>query len=110
MLERHHPDPADRLGSWARGFIRSNPTNASALLADLNSGVAAWISNRREAPRCPRVLRVGHIRARNPQILSPWACTPLPIARPFSKPHPRQEPWWFPPNERLESLLKWMKF
>jgi hypothetical protein len=31
---------------------------------------------------------------------------------PFSKPHPRQEPWWFPPNERLESpsLLEWMKF
>jgi hypothetical protein len=23
MLERHHPDPADRLGSWARGFMRS---------------------------------------------------------------------------------------
>jgi len=44
MLERHHPDPADRLGSWARGFIRSKPTNTSALLADLNSGVAAWIS------------------------------------------------------------------
>jgi transglutaminase-like putative cysteine protease len=44
MLERHHPDPAERLGSWARGFIRSNPTNTSALLADLNSGVAAWIS------------------------------------------------------------------
>ena len=44
MLDRHHPDPTDRLGSWARGFIRSNPTNTSALLADLNSGVAAWIS------------------------------------------------------------------
>jgi transglutaminase-like putative cysteine protease len=44
MLERHHPDPADRLGSWARGFIHSNPTNTWALLADLNSGVAAWIS------------------------------------------------------------------
>ena len=44
MLERHHPDPAGRLDAWARGFIRSNPTNTSALLADLNSGVAAWIS------------------------------------------------------------------
>ena len=43
MLERHHPDPADRLGSWARGFVRSNPTDTSALLADLNSGVGAWI-------------------------------------------------------------------
>jgi transglutaminase-like putative cysteine protease len=44
MLERHHPDPADRLGAWARGFIRSSPTDTLALLADLNSGVAAWIS------------------------------------------------------------------
>jgi transglutaminase-like putative cysteine protease len=44
MLERHHPDPGNRLGVWARGFIRSNPTDTSALLADLNSGVTAWIS------------------------------------------------------------------
>src|SRR5262245_51672334 len=36
MLEPHYPDPTDRLCSWARGFIRSNPTNTSALLADLN--------------------------------------------------------------------------
>lgn len=44
MLERHHPDPTDRLGAWARGFIRSSPTGTLALLADLNSGVGAWIS------------------------------------------------------------------
>jgi len=44
MLELHYADPGDRLGSWARGFVRSNPTNTSALLADLNSGVGAWIS------------------------------------------------------------------
>jgi transglutaminase-like putative cysteine protease len=44
LLERQHPDPNDRLGSWARGFVRSNPTDTSALLADLNSGVAAQIS------------------------------------------------------------------
>ena len=44
MLERHHPDPADRLGAWARGFIRSNPTDTLALLADLNNGVTGWIS------------------------------------------------------------------
>ena len=44
LLERHYPDPSDRLGSWARGFIRSNPTDTSALLADLNSGVATSIS------------------------------------------------------------------
>jgi transglutaminase-like putative cysteine protease len=44
MLERQYPDPNDRLGSWARGFVRSNPTDTSALLADLNAGVAAQIS------------------------------------------------------------------
>jgi transglutaminase-like putative cysteine protease len=44
MLERQHADPYDRLGSWARGFVRSNPTGTAALLADLNNGVAAQIS------------------------------------------------------------------
>jgi transglutaminase-like putative cysteine protease len=44
MLERQYPDPKDRLGSWARGFVRSNPTDTSALLADLNRGVAAQVS------------------------------------------------------------------
>jgi transglutaminase-like putative cysteine protease len=44
MLERQYPDPKDRLGSWARAFVRSNPTDTSALLADLNCGVAAQIS------------------------------------------------------------------
>jgi transglutaminase-like putative cysteine protease len=44
LTERHHPDPDDRLGAWARGFVRGNPTDTSALLADLNSGVAKWIS------------------------------------------------------------------
>src|SRR5258708_38274374 len=44
LLERQNPDPADRLGAWARGFVRSNPTDTSALLADLNSGVGKWIS------------------------------------------------------------------
>ncbi|HUI12045.1 MAG TPA: transglutaminase family protein [Xanthobacteraceae bacterium] len=44
MQERQYPDPNDRLGSWARGFVRSNPTDTSALLADLNIGVKARIS------------------------------------------------------------------
>jgi transglutaminase-like putative cysteine protease len=47
MLERQHADPVDRLGSWARGFVRSNPTDTLALLADLNAGVAAWIAYQR---------------------------------------------------------------
>ena len=44
LLDRQYPDPADRLGSWARGFVRSNPTDTLALLADLNTGVARWVS------------------------------------------------------------------
>jgi transglutaminase-like putative cysteine protease len=44
MLERQHPDPTDRLGAWARGFVRANPTDTLALLADLNAGVKATIS------------------------------------------------------------------
>jgi len=44
MMERHHPDPNGRLESWAAGFVRSNPTDTLALLADLNAGVAARIS------------------------------------------------------------------
>ena len=43
MLERQYPDRNDRLGSWARSFIRSYPTDTSALLADLNSGITAQI-------------------------------------------------------------------
>lgn len=43
MLERQYRDPSDRLGAWARGFVRSNPTDTAALLADLNSGVKTQI-------------------------------------------------------------------
>lgn len=44
MLERQYPDPTDRLGSWARGFVRGKTTDTLALLADLNTGVKAAIS------------------------------------------------------------------
>src|SRR5437660_7276502 len=44
MLERHHPDPTDRLGTWARAFVRGSRTDTLALLADLNAGVKTWIS------------------------------------------------------------------
>jgi transglutaminase-like putative cysteine protease len=44
LLDRHYFDPADRLGSWARAFVRSNPTDTSALLADLNNGVGAAVA------------------------------------------------------------------
>jgi transglutaminase-like putative cysteine protease len=35
-----YPDPAERLQKWARGFVRSNPTDTLSLLKDLNAGVA----------------------------------------------------------------------
>jgi transglutaminase-like putative cysteine protease len=44
MLERQYADPGNRVASWARGFVRSNPTDTLALLADLNNGIAASIS------------------------------------------------------------------
>ena len=43
LLECQYPDPNNRLCAWARGFVRSNPTDTSALLADLNNGVKAQI-------------------------------------------------------------------
>jgi transglutaminase-like putative cysteine protease len=44
MLERHNPDPYDRLSSWARGFVCGSRTDTLALLADLNAGVKASIT------------------------------------------------------------------
>jgi transglutaminase-like putative cysteine protease len=44
MLERQYLDPTDRVGSWTRGFVRSNPTDTVALLADLNHGISARVS------------------------------------------------------------------
>src|SRR6202051_801256 len=44
MLERQYPDPNARLGSWARGFVRGNPTDTLALLADINTVIKASIS------------------------------------------------------------------
>ena len=44
LLERHYPDPNDRLDTWAKAFIYSNPTDTMALLADLNAGVTKWIT------------------------------------------------------------------
>jgi transglutaminase-like putative cysteine protease len=37
------PDPRDRLRDWARGFIRSNPTDTLALLKDLSNGISDWV-------------------------------------------------------------------
>jgi transglutaminase-like putative cysteine protease len=41
MLEQHHLDPSDRVGTWARGFVRGASTDTLALLGDLNAGIHA---------------------------------------------------------------------
>ena len=44
LTAMRYPDPNGRLPAWARGFIRSVPTDTLSMLKDLNAGVAAWIS------------------------------------------------------------------
>jgi transglutaminase-like putative cysteine protease len=44
MIECHYRDPSDRLGAWARAFVRGNRTDTLALLDDLNAGVKSSIS------------------------------------------------------------------
>ncbi len=41
---QQYPDPAGRLRSWTRAFVRSNPTDTLSLLKDLSAGVSRWIS------------------------------------------------------------------
>ena len=41
---QQYPDPAGQLASWARTFVRSNPTDTLSLLKDLSAGIPAWIS------------------------------------------------------------------
>src|SRR6202044_1580944 len=36
--------PADRLGAWARAFVRGDRTDTLALLADMNAGIKLSIS------------------------------------------------------------------
>ena len=44
LAVQQHEDPSDRLQAWARGFVRSDPTDTLALLKDLSAGVLAWVS------------------------------------------------------------------
>jgi len=39
-----YADFGGRLATWARGFVRSTPTDTLSLLKDLSSGVASWIN------------------------------------------------------------------
>jgi transglutaminase-like putative cysteine protease len=44
LATEQYSDQAGRLGGWARGFIRSNPTDTLSLLKDLSVGVAERIN------------------------------------------------------------------
>lgn len=53
---QQHADPSGRLRTWARGFVRSDPTDTLALLKDLSVGVAETIryqSREREGTQSP---------------------------------------------------------
>jgi transglutaminase-like putative cysteine protease len=42
LLVPQYADPERRLLSWARGFVRNDPTDTLSLLKDLNAAIAAW--------------------------------------------------------------------
>lgn len=43
MTIAQYADPTERLRIWARGFVRSNPTDTLSLLKDLNAGIAQHV-------------------------------------------------------------------
>lgn len=43
---RPAPSSQDRVASWAKGFVRSNPTDTLSLLKDINSGILGTVSYR----------------------------------------------------------------
>jgi transglutaminase-like putative cysteine protease len=56
MLDQHYPDPADRVGAWARGFVLGGGTDTLALLGDLSAGIGArlaYLSRDEEGTRTP---------------------------------------------------------
>lgn len=46
LATQQYPDGDGRLSNWARGFVRSNPTDTLSLLKELCAGVAEPISYR----------------------------------------------------------------
>jgi transglutaminase-like putative cysteine protease len=47
LLAPQHSDPDGRLLAWAKGFVRSTPTDTLSLLKDLNAAMSAWIPYQR---------------------------------------------------------------
>ena len=43
LTVRQYPDPDRRLETWARSFVRSNPTDTLSLLKDLSAGVLLFV-------------------------------------------------------------------
>lgn len=43
LTVQQYPDPERRLGLWASGFVRGNPTDTLSLLKDLSEGVSSAI-------------------------------------------------------------------
>jgi hypothetical protein len=81
-----YPDPGLQLQKWARGFVRSNPTDTLSLLKDLNTGVAQRVqyeSREVEGTQSPDTLTAGGARAVTSQC-----CLPKPRDNSASAPGP----------------------
>lgn len=50
MLVSQYPDPQDRLGQWARGFVMGDGTGLLTLLADINSGIGSQFTYQSREP------------------------------------------------------------
>jgi transglutaminase-like putative cysteine protease len=44
LVVPQYPDPDRRLLAWAKGFVRSTPTDTLSLLKDMNAAISAWVS------------------------------------------------------------------
>lgn len=70
---QQYPDSTGRLQNWARGFVRSNPTDTLALLKDMSAGVSQWVcyrSREAEGSQSPtETLDCGHGTCRDFAIL-----------------------------------------
>lgn len=68
LMAQQYPDPDNRLGNWANGFVRSRPTDTLSMLKDLSAGILNDIAyeareaERTQAPVETLALRRGSCR------------------------------------------------
>jgi transglutaminase-like putative cysteine protease len=88
-LERHHPDPADEVGRWARQFLPpGEPIGTFDLLTRLSQGIKHGLRYRRREAKGIRqpveTLRIGHGSCRDFAMLMIEAARSLGFAARFA--------------------------